>query len=149
MQIKTSKHSGTPGHPTVTEFIRLKTPQETIQIGFTDQKVSGRADLLTFAGFLHWHRFGELLAKVLPHSKTRGIPAADLALAFLAGILAGAQKLAQMAYLRRDVMLPALLAILSYNLTQLFHRHLGWAHDTSHKLCNKTTSQFRFCPVGP
>ena len=111
MQIKSSNHSGTPGHQTVAEFIKLKTPQETIQIGFTDQKVSGRAGLLTFAGFLHWHRFSDLLAKVLPHDKTRGLPAADLALGFLAGILAGAQKLAQVAYLRSDVMLPALLAI--------------------------------------
>jgi hypothetical protein len=111
MQVKTSNHSGTPGHQTVTEFIRLKTPQETIQIGFTDQKVSGRAGLLTFAGFLHWHRFGQLLAKVLPHHKSRGIPVADLAMGFVAGILAGAQKLAQVAFLRSDVMLPALLVI--------------------------------------
>lgn len=95
----------------MTGFIKLKTPQETIQIGFTDQKVSGRAGLLTFAGFLHWHRFSELLGRVLPHDKSRGIPVADLALGFLAGILAGAQKLAQVAYLRSDVMLPALLAI--------------------------------------
>lgn len=95
----------------MTEFIRLKTPQETIQIGFTDQKVSGRAGLLTFAGFLHWHQFGQLLARVLPHHKTRGLPAADLALGFLAGILAGAQKLAQVAHLRGDVMVPVLLAI--------------------------------------
>ena len=95
----------------MTEFIKLKTPRETIQIGFTDRKVSGRAGLLTFAGFLHWHRFSQLLAKVLPHEKTRGIAAAELAMAFLAGILAGAQKLAQVAYLRSDIMLPALLAI--------------------------------------
>jgi hypothetical protein len=95
----------------VTEFIKLKTPQETIQIGFTDQKVSGRAGLLTFAGFLHWHKFGQLLARVLPHTKARGIPVADLAMGFLVGILAGAQKLAQVAYLRSDVMLPTLLGI--------------------------------------
>jgi hypothetical protein len=95
----------------VTEFIKLKTAEETIQIGFTDQKVSGRAGLLTFAGFLHWHRFGQLLAKVLPHHKTRGLAVADLALGFLVGILAGAQKLAQVAYLRSDVMLPVLLVI--------------------------------------
>ncbi len=111
MRIKTSNHAGTSGHQTVTGFIKLKTPEETIQIGFTDQKVSGRAGLLTFAGFLHWHRFGPLLAKVLPHRKTKGIPVVDLALGFLAGILAGAQKLAQVAHLRSDVMLPALLAI--------------------------------------
>jgi len=111
MHVKTSNRSGPSGHQTVTEFIKLKTAQETIQIGFTDQKISGRAGLLTFAGFLHWHKFGQLLARVLPHTKTKGIPVADLALGFLAGILAGAQKLAQVAYLRADVMLPVLLAI--------------------------------------
>jgi hypothetical protein len=95
----------------VTEFIKLKTPEQTIQIGFTEQRVSGRAGLLTFAGFLHWHRFGALLACALPHGKTKGIPVADLALGFLSGILAGAQKLAQVAHLRSDVMLPVLLAI--------------------------------------
>ena len=97
----------------MTEFIKLKTPEQTIHIGFTDQKVSGRAGLLTFAGFLHWHRFGALLARVVPHQRKskKAIPVADLALGFLAGILAGAQKLAQVAHLRRDVMLPELLAI--------------------------------------
>lgn len=100
-------------HQTVTDFINLQTPEQAIQIGFTDQKVSGRAGLLTFAGFLHWHRLGDLLARVLPHQRRskKAIPVADLALGFLAGILAGAQKLTQVAHLRRDVMLPELLAI--------------------------------------
>lgn len=62
---------------------------------------------------MHWHRFGELLAKVLPHrpKSPKAIPPADLALGFIGGILAGAQKLAQVAYLRRDVLLAPLLAI--------------------------------------
>ena len=100
-------------HPTVTAFLNLQTPDQAIQIGFTDQKVSGRAGLLTFAGFLHWHRLGALLARVLPHQRTskKAIPVADLALGFLAGILAGAQKLTQVAHLRRAVLLPDLLAI--------------------------------------
>lgn len=100
-------------HQTVTDFIKLQTPEQSIQIGFTEQKVSGRAGLLTFAGFLHWHRLGELLARVLPHQRKskKAIPVADLALGFLSGILAGAQKLAQVAHRRRDVMLPVLLAI--------------------------------------
>jgi Transposase DDE domain group 1 len=99
-------------HQTVTGFIKLPNGEETIQIGFTDQKVSGRAGLLTFAGFLHWHRFGERLAKLLPACTSNNqIPLADLALGFIAGILAGAQKLAQVAHLRNDVMLPVLLAI--------------------------------------
>ncbi|MEI7732005.1 MAG: transposase [Verrucomicrobiota bacterium] len=97
----------------MTEFIKLKTSQETIQIGFTDQKVSGRAGLLTFAGFLQWHRYGELLAKVLPHRRKskQAIPVADLAVGFQTGILAGAEKLSQVAHLRKDVMLPTLLDI--------------------------------------
>jgi hypothetical protein len=33
---------------------KLHTPDETIPIGFTDQRVSGSAGLLTFASFLHW-----------------------------------------------------------------------------------------------
>jgi len=97
----------------VTDFIKLQTPDQTIQIGFTDQKVSGRAGLLSFAGFLHWHRLGELLARVLPHQRVskKAIPVADLAMGFLAGILAGAQKLTQVAHLRRDVLLREILAI--------------------------------------
>ena len=66
---KLAKATDESAHQTVTEFIKLQTPDETIQIGFTDQKVSGRAGLLGFASFLHWHRFGELLGQVLPSFK--------------------------------------------------------------------------------
>jgi hypothetical protein len=128
----------------VTEFIKLKTPQETIQIGFTDQKVSGRAGLLTFAGFLHWHRFGALLASVLPHHKTRGIPAADLAMAFLAGILAGAQKLAQVACLRSDVMLPTLLAIKRFGSQSTFTRFFQ-GFNTAGKNLSTFRALWRWC----
>src|SRR5258707_13933491 len=110
---KLTKSSDESAHQAVTEFIKLQTADETIQIGFTDQKVSGRAGLLTFADFLHWHRFGELLAGVLPRFKQRrrGYQPFEYALAFLAGILAGAKKLTHVAHLRRDVMLAPLLAI--------------------------------------
>ena len=111
-------------HQTVTGFIKLQTSDQAIQIGFTDQQVSGRAGLLTFAGFLHWHRVGDLLARVLPHERVSplAIPAADLALGFLAGILSGAQKLTQVAHLRRDVMLPDLLAIARVGSQSTFTR---------------------------
>jgi len=122
--LKSTKSTDESAHQTVTEFIKLKTPEETIQIGFTDQKVSGRAGLLTFAGFLHWHRFGDLLARVLPHQRksAKAIPVADLALGFLTAILAGAQKLAQVAHLRNDVMIPRLLAIKSIGSQSTFTR---------------------------
>ena len=112
------------GHQTVTEFIQVPTPHETIQIGFTDQKVSGHAGLATFCGFLHWHRFGALLGKVLPHVRTskKAIAPADLALSFIAGILAGAKKLTHVAHLRRDVMLAPLLAIARIGSQSTFTR---------------------------
>lgn len=97
----------------VTDFIKLSTGQKAIQIGFTDQRVSGRAGLATVAGFLHWHRFGSRLAGWLPHRRTspNALAAGDLALGFVVGILAGARKLSQVSYLRRDVLLAPLLAI--------------------------------------
>jgi hypothetical protein len=111
-------------HQTVTEFIKLQTHDETIQIGFTRQKVSGRAGLLTFASFLHWHRFGELLAEVLPDFKQRrrGYQPFEYALGFLTGILAGAKKLTQVAHLRRDVLLAPLLAIAGVPSQSAFSR---------------------------
>ena len=128
----------------MTEFIKLKTPQETIQIGFTDQKVSGRAGLLTFAGFLHWHKFGQVLAKVLPQTKTKGLAVADLALGFITGILAGAQKLAQVAYLRNDVMLPVLLAIERMGSQSSFTRFFQ-GFNTAGKNLATFRSLWRWC----
>lgn len=112
------------GHQTVTEFIQVPTPHEAIQIGFTDQKVSGHAGVATFCGFLHWHRFGALLAKVLPHVRTskKAIAPADLALGFIAGILTGAKKLTHVAHLRRDVVLAPLLAIARIGSQSTFTR---------------------------
>lgn len=144
MDNKPSNHTGNSGHQTVTEFIKLQTPQETIQIGFTDQKVSGRAGLLTFAGFLHWHKFSLLLGKVLPGGKTKGIPLADLALGFLAGILAGAQKLAQVAHLRKDVMLPTLLAIQRIGSQSSFTRFFQ-LFDTPGKNLRTFRPLWRWC----
>jgi hypothetical protein len=94
----------------VTEFIQLKTGANANQIGFTDQRVSAHAGLATFAGFLHWHRVRQWLATCLPQ-RTHGTPPADLALGFMIGLLSGAKQLAQVAWLRRDELLPELLQI--------------------------------------
>lgn len=102
------------------EFIALNTAGESIRIGFTGQKISGRAGLSTFCGFLHWHRFGTLLGKVLPRRDGKIRPGCggrpplssqDVAMGFIAGILGGAQGLAHVAILRADPMLRQLLAV--------------------------------------
>ena len=112
------KHASREAHQTVTEeWIEVATPVESIRVGFTDQKVSGRAGLASFAGFLHWHSLGRLLQRALPARKARcgpgrkPLPMEDLALGFITGILAGAQKLTQVAYLRSDPLVAPLLAI--------------------------------------
>lgn len=117
----TAKHANHTAHQTVTEeFLEVETGEESIRIGFTDQKISGRAGLSTFAAFLSWHRFGDLLAKLLPARTTaarRGPggrppqPAHEIALGFLVGILSGAQRLTHIGWLRADPMLARLLAI--------------------------------------
>ena len=121
MKTYTAKHTSHSAHQTVTEeFIEASTGLESIRIGFTDQKISGRAGLSTFCGFLGWHRFGALLARVLPQreanvSAGRGgrppQPAHEIALGFIAGILSGAQRLTHVAFLRADPMLRQLLAV--------------------------------------
>jgi hypothetical protein len=121
MRSSTTKHAGHKAHQTVTEdFIELSTGSESIRIGFTEQKISGRAGISTFCGFLGWHRFGELLAKLLPQREAKAAagrggrpaqPASEIALGFLAGILSGAQRLTHIGWLRADPMLRQLLGV--------------------------------------
>ena len=121
MTKNTVEHASHKAHQTVTEeFLEVETGAESIRIGFTDQKISGRAGLSTFAAFLSWHQFGALLAKVLPPRaapKRPGTggrppqPAQEVALGFLVGILSGAQRLTHIAWLRADPLLAKILAI--------------------------------------
>ena len=109
---KPTKHADVSAPQTVTNFIKVHNGQETIQIGFTDQKISGHAGLSAFGSFLHWHRFGSVLKRWLPKRTSPNATAAeDLGLSFMTGILAGAKKLAQVAHLRADPLLPRLLGI--------------------------------------
>ena len=121
MITSTTRHGSHTAHQTVTEdFIEVASGSQSIRIGFTDQKISGRAGLSTFCGFLGWHRFGDLLAGLLPTRAAKASagrggrppqPAQEIALGFLAGILSGAQRLAHIAWLRADPMLCQLLAV--------------------------------------
>lgn len=110
---KTIRHTDESVHQTVTGFIKLKNPSGAIQIGFTDQQVSGRAGLVTFAGFLHWHRLGQWLSQWLPFGpgSNSALAPSDIAMAFIGGILSGAEKLAQVALLRADPVVAPLLEI--------------------------------------
>jgi len=118
-----TKHTDESGPQTVTEFIKVQNGQETIQIGFTNQKISAHAGLSTFASYLHWHRFKYRLKACLPvRTSPNALAAEDLALGFISGILAGAKKLAHVAYLRRDPLVAGLLGIEAVGSQSSFSR---------------------------
>jgi hypothetical protein len=100
-------------HQTVTEAIKLKTGKKTITITTTDQKLSAHAGQTTFWGFLHLRKFREALGAALPHVRTspNALKATDIALGFIAGILAGADKLTRIAHLRGDPLLPEVMEV--------------------------------------
>lgn len=120
---KRSKHTDVSVPQTVTDFIKVHNGQETIQFGFTDQRISAHAGLSAFASFLHRHRFGALLKNSLPARTSPNATAPeDLALGFMTAILAGAKKLAQVAHWRRDPLLPGLLGIKRVGSQSTFSR---------------------------
>ncbi len=100
-------------HQTVTEGIKLKTGKKTITIGTTEQKLSAQAGQTTFWGFLHLRKFRAALAAALPHVRTspNALDPTGIALGFIAGIVAGADKLTRIAHLRGDPLLPEILEI--------------------------------------
>jgi Transposase DDE domain group 1 len=109
---KTNKHPDESGPQTVTEFIKVHNGQETIQIGFTDQQISGHAGLSAFGSFLHWHRFGSVLQKHLPKRiSPNATSSEDMGIGYITGILSGAKKLTHVGHLRADPLLPGLLGI--------------------------------------
>ena len=113
MKKNQTKHPDESVPQSVTEFIKLQTDSGAIQIGFTDQKVSPHAGLASLVAFMHWHRLSALLGVHLPHRprSNRAHQPSDTALAFVIGIIGGARKLAQVAYLRGDRLLQQLLKV--------------------------------------
>ena len=100
-------------HQTVTENIRLQLGQKSIQIGFTDQRLSPLAGMLSVAGYLFKKKVPALLERMLPHQPTspNALPPPQIALSFLAGVIAGADKLTRVAHLRSDPLLPEILQV--------------------------------------
>jgi hypothetical protein len=100
-------------HQTVTPELKLKAGGKTILITTTDQKLSAHAGQATFWGFMHLRKFPSFLARILPHrpSSPNALPAVDIGLGFISGILSGADKLARLAHLRTDPLLPQVMGI--------------------------------------
>jgi DDE family transposase len=113
--MKTTQSSGTrPVHQTVAPGFNFKSGGKAIAVAFTDQQLSSHAGSATFWGWLHPSGWIKTLAAALPHApalSNNSLPALAKALAFTHGLLCDARKLTHVAYLRRDPLVPELLAI--------------------------------------
>jgi Transposase DDE domain group 1 len=113
--MKTTQSSGTrPVHQTVAGGFNFKSGGKAIAVEFTDQRLSPHAGSATFWGWLHPSGWIKTLAAALPHAPSvsnNRISALAKALAFTHGLLCEARKLTHIAYLRRDPLVPELLAI--------------------------------------
>lgn len=112
MRKSTAQSHKAHAHQTVTPHFSFKAGEKTIQITTTGQKLSGHAGQTTFWSFLHRSHLRELLARVLPHQPTSNnhIPPVDTACGFIAAVVAGADRLARVAWLRGDPLLPQIMA---------------------------------------
>ena len=105
---------GGAAHQTVAAPIQLYTGTKSIQIEFTDQRLSPYAGSATFWGWLLAGNWRPTLRAALPHAQpvsNNHLLALDKALVFMHGLLADARKLTHVAYLRRDPLVPELLGI--------------------------------------
>lgn len=86
---------------------------QSIRLGFTDQRLTAYGGLALWSQLLQKKDFRARLQKVLPHRPTspNAFAPADIALGFLAGILAGADKLSRIAWLAQDAAVAEVLGI--------------------------------------
>jgi hypothetical protein len=103
-----------PGHQTVARKIQFQSGHKSIQIEFTEQKLSPHAGTATFWAFLRSSGWIGVLEKYLPHPQPKSnnyLTPLCKVLGFIQGLLCGAKKLTHVAYLRRDPMVPEMVGI--------------------------------------
>jgi hypothetical protein len=85
----------------------------SIRIGFTDQRLTAHGGLIVWSHFLRQKRFRQQLREVLPHDPTspNAYDPTDVALGYVGGILAGADKLSRVAWLQSDAAVAEVLGI--------------------------------------
>lgn len=115
-------------HPTVTEVIKLKNGAGATEISFTSQRVSGYGGVSALAGFFQWKTLRQTLRSSMPFctSSPNATPLEEIALSYIVGMIAGAQSLCQLAFLRRERALAQILALKSFpsqsTYTRFFQR---------------------------
>lgn len=113
MPTKQAPASLSEAHQTVRLNIDTQHGSPSIRIDFTDQRLTAHGGLVVWSHFLHQRHFRRQLAAVLPHTPTspNAYAPADIALGYLGGILAGADKLSRVAWLQSDPAVAQVLGI--------------------------------------
>lgn len=111
---KSQAHLPQPeAHQTVRLTIDTNCGSPSIRIGFTDQRLTAHGGFIVWSHFLQQQKFRQQLDDVLPHAPTspNAFAPADIALGYLGGILAGADKLSRVAWLQADPAVADVLGI--------------------------------------
>ncbi|MCE9614884.1 MAG: IS1380 family transposase [Lentisphaerae bacterium] len=108
------QHSDSHGaHQSVSVEISTAKGNETIRLGFTDQRLTAYGGMAVWSQFLQKKGFRERLAAVLPQQPTspNAYAPTDIGLGFVGGILCGADKLSRVAWLAQDAAVASVLGI--------------------------------------
>jgi hypothetical protein len=100
-------------HQMVNVNISTRKGNESIRIGFTDQRLTAYGGMAVWSQFLHKKGFRKRLSDVLPHEPTspNAYEPTDIGLGFIGGILCGADKLSRVGWLAQDVAVANVLGI--------------------------------------
>lgn len=103
-----------PLPPPVKPTLHLNNGQESIAVEFTDERLSTHAGSASFWSWVRGTTAITELERLLPHPKpcsNNHLTPLTKAVCFIHALLCGAEKLTQMAYLRRDPVAPELLGV--------------------------------------
>lgn len=136
MRTNTTRSGQASTPRTVTPAVKLKLGGKTIQITTTNRQLSAQAGQAAFAAFLAQMKVRPMLARLLPQRPTspNALAPVEIALGFMAGVLAGADKLTRVAWLRGDPVLPEVLELKRLPSQSTLSRFFGGFRHLGHTL---------------
>jgi hypothetical protein len=112
--MKNQQHEEPNGaHQMVSVDISTAKGNQTLRIGFTDQRLTAYGGLAVWSQFLQKKDIRRRLADALPHAPTspNAYDPTDIGLGFLGGILCGADKLSRVSWLAQDAAVAEVMGI--------------------------------------
>jgi hypothetical protein len=107
--------------------VDTKDQTASIRISFTDQRLTAHGGMIVWSHFLQQKKFRGQLRQALPHHPTspNAYDPTDVALGYMGGILAGADKLSRVAWLQSDAALAQVLGVEAIASQSTFSRFFG------------------------